>query len=121
MTPYEYLDIANGNLSHTTALVSLAIAVLSGYVVVAYSVGDKLTRTQVFALNTSYIIWSSYLLLSGGLNLRSAFDNWAIGYEMLGKPWGTIPAGVYVFYGVGFIVFSTSLWFMWSVRHPKTE
>ncbi len=44
MTAYEYLEVGLSNLSNSIALVSLSIAVLSGYCLVAYTVGAKLTR-----------------------------------------------------------------------------
>ena len=121
MTPYEYLDISQSNLSNSIAIVSLSIAVLSGYVVVAYMVGAKLTRTQVMLLNFNYTLWSLYLLASGGAALANGLARIRKATEMLGETVSLVPYSIYFYYCIGLTLVLTSLWFMWSVRRPKTE
>jgi hypothetical protein len=121
MTPYEYLDVSQSNLSNAIAIVSLSIAVLSGYVVVAYMVGVKLTRAQVMVLNFNYTLWSFYLLASGGVALANGLTRIRKATEMLGETVALVPYSVYFYYCIGLTLIFTSLWFMWSVRRPKTE
>jgi hypothetical protein len=121
MTPYEYLDVSQSNLSNAIAIVSLFIAVLSGYVVVAYVVGAKLTRTQVMVLNFNYTLWSLYLLASGGTTLSNALTRIRKATEILGETVVHVPYSIYFYYCIGLTLIFTSLWFMWSVRRPKTE
>jgi hypothetical protein len=121
MTAYEYLEIGQSNISNAIALVSLAIAVLSGYVVVAYTVGAKLTRPQVVLLNMNYSIWGFYLITSGGTSLQNGLDRVYKAQGMLGESVVYIPLSIHIYYSLGALIFSTSLWFMWSVRHPKVE
>lgn len=119
MTAYEYLDVAQSNFSNALANVSLAIAVLSGYLVVAYTVGVKLTRTQVSVLNTNYVIWMLYILASGGTGLANGYARATVAKEMLGESPLLLSYPVHMYVLIGFLLLTTSLWFMWSVRQPK--
>jgi hypothetical protein len=121
MTAYEYLEVGLSNLSNSIALVSLSIAVLSGYCLVAYTVGAKLTRAQVSALNLNYIIWCSYLSFSGGTSLANGFRRINTAQEILGEQAAIVPYSIQMYSLLCILLTTTSLWFMWSVRHPKTE
>jgi hypothetical protein len=121
MTAYEYLELGQSNLANTIALVSLSIAILSGYCIVAYAVGAKLTRAQVSAFNINYFIWFVFLGLAGGATLASANRRTTKGQEMLGQQVDFPPYSLEMFGLLGILLLTTSLWFMWSVRHPKTE
>jgi len=120
MTPYEYFDLAQGSLSNVTALVSLWVAILSGYVVVAYLVGARLTRAQVVMLNLNYTIWSLFLLACGG-NLIANGMTWENAAKTPEAPVLFVPQAIYFHYCIGILLLITSLWFMWSVRHTKTD
>ena len=66
------MDLAYSGFSGAETVVSLWIAVLSGYLVVAYAIGSKLTRLQVTVFNIAYSVWSIYLALSGTISLIRA-------------------------------------------------
>ena len=121
MTAYEYWEVGLSTVSNSLALVSLCIAVLSGYCVVAYTVGAKLTRAQVSALNLNYIIWGSYLAFSGATSLANGFRRMYTAQEMLGEQAAIVPYSIQVYSLLVILLGATSLWFMWSIRHPKTE
>jgi len=120
MTPYEYFDLAQGSVSNVIALLSLGIAILSGYVVVAYLVGAKLTSTQVVMLNLNYTIWWLFLLASTGNSIANGLT-WGKAASTLGEPVVFVPQAMYLHYCIGMMLLITSLWFMWSVRHTKTD
>lgn len=121
MTPYEHLDIAMSEISNSLVIISLAIAVLSGYVVIAYAVGAKLTRAQVVVLNVVYSIWGLFLIASGGVALDNGFTRVSHAKSLLGESPILVPFSIPLFYLIGSMIMLSSLWFMWSVRHPKSE
>jgi hypothetical protein len=121
MTAYEYLELGQSSTSNAIALVSLGIAVLSGYCIVAYAIGTKLTRAQVSVLNINYVIWVSYLGFSGGATLTSGHRRVAKAQEILGEQAAIVPYSIQIYSLLGILLLTTSLWFMWSVRHAKAE
>ena len=92
----------------------------AGYVVVAYLVGARLTRAQVVMLNLNYTIWSLFLLACGG-NLIANGMTWENAAKTPEAPVLFVPQAIYFHYCIGILLLITSLWFMWSVRHTKTD
>jgi hypothetical protein len=121
MTAYEYMDLAYSAFSAAATIVSLLIAVLSGYLVVAYVIGSNLTRVQVTVLNAAYSIWSIYLMLNGTINLSRARSYLISAAELDQQLSPPVPYIVHGYVSIGLLLWLTSLWFMWSVRHPKSE
>jgi len=121
MTAYEYTDLAYTGFGLAGEAVSLSIAILSGYLVVAYTVGSKLTRWQVSALNMAYSIWCLYLLASGATNFIRSRNLLALAAELDAQLPTPLVYMVHSFVFIGLMIWLTSLWFMWSVRDPKTE
>ncbi len=119
MTAYEYMDLAYSGFSEVTTIVSLMIAVLSGYLVVAYTIGSNLTRVQVAVLNFAYSIWTIYLILSGLMQLIRARYHLTLAGELDQNLLSTSPYFVHGFVSIGLLLWLTSLWFMWSIRHPR--
>ena len=121
MTAYEYMDLAYSGLSQSAAMVSLLIAVLSGYLIVAYIIGSNLTRLQVSVLNIAYSIWALFLILSGTINLVRARSHLILAAELdqqLSPPMAYIVHG---YVSIALLLWLASLWFMWDIRHPKKE
>ena len=87
----------------------------------AYVVGAKLTRIQVVALNINYAIWGFYLAATGDAAMMNGFNRRELAQEMLVAPAATVPYSIQVYWSLGTMLMVTSLWFMWSMRHPKTE
>ena len=121
MTAYELIDIGQSQLALNVAHVSLWLAVLSGYLVIAYTVGAKLTRTQVVVFNLNYLIWSIFLGVASGNTLQQALTNTSRGWEMLDEASPVMPWTMAFFYLIGVMLIVSAVCFMWSVRHPKVE
>jgi hypothetical protein len=68
MTPGDWIELLIGSQSNAMAAFALLLTILSGYTVIAYMVGVKLTRSQLAIATTLYCA-SSILVLS---NMRSA-------------------------------------------------
>ena len=115
------MDLAYSAFSAAATVVSLLIAVLSGYLVVAYTIGAKLTRLQVTGLNIAYSIWSIYLGLSGTINLIRARSYLVFAAELEQRLSAPVAYIVHGYVSIATLLWLTSLWFMWSVRHSKAE
>lgn len=96
---------------------------LFGYLLVAYFIGASLTRVQVIILNVLYIasIGASIFQMTTGAFTAIGFLNRFL--EVSGNEGEMSPLNPnYIGYGVALnlALILTSLYFMWSVRHPKT-
>jgi hypothetical protein len=118
-TAYEYMDLAYSGFAVATGAISLFIAVLSGYLVVAYTVGSNLTRLQVSVLNVTYSIWLLFIGSNGTMNLVRARAHIVESLELVQH--GVPPAVyvVHVYVAIVLLLWLTSMWFMWSIRHAK--
>jgi hypothetical protein len=136
MTEYEIADLAvsksfelQGGVSLLqTAAISITdviqqfMSLLFGYILAAYFIGTSLGRRQVWILTTLYIMWQAWMLtVIVGRGLGLIRINQGI-QDMLGTDmvaWSRVIAPA----SWALLVLSlfASLYFMWTVRHPKTE
>lgn len=122
LTEYELAGLAVDIQEPITAVVSVFLTILSGYLVIAWLVGAKLTRAQVGLINTLFVGFQGMEILAWGgrwmfyfrcLNELESFD--PVFYRV------TSPVVVSLF---GILMLASifgSLKFMWDIRHPKTE
>jgi hypothetical protein len=134
MTEYEIADLAvstqaifwqqwqvvQGIADRAVALVQAFGNLLFGYLIVAYFVGGQLTRVQSAILTALYLFWQ--VRICGQL-----YGIWINGNIVLGEMRKISPdhdpavpsiLGVLTLLTV---LTLASLYFMWSVRHPKIE
>jgi hypothetical protein len=102
---------------------ALWTGVLFGYLLVAYFVGSQLTRVQAAILNALYLAVSGasvFSLLTGGLTIAGFADQYAM---VSGNEKIATVSPEYTFFGIALNIacIVASLYFMWSVRHPKAE
>lgn len=134
MTEYEIADLAvstqelywqqaqalQGIMDHTFNTLEYFGTLLFGYLMVAYFIGAQLTRVQVVILTTLYLFWVVRL----GIVLNVVLISGQIIIGEMGKispdliP--TIPS-LWGPYAILTLLTLASLYFMWNVRHPKTE
>jgi len=122
LTEYELVDLAINVQASTTSGVSLFITILSGYLIVAWLVGEKLTRAQVRLINVIFILFQAMLIWA-----------WSGRWGHFHKFYAVLTSIDSTFYeapsrlataGMGVIMFMSifaCLKFMWDIRHPKTE
>jgi len=138
MTDYEIADLAASNTQLFQGLFSLLqmqgsliiqnltlfYSLVFGYVLAAYVVGRKLTTVQAVILSVLYLAAAIYNRLSGVIIVGGMIELNRQMDEMLGMvaPKGLMSQEGQVVIAV-FVILSilASLYFMWSVRHPKTE
>jgi len=94
----------------------------TAYLIAAYLIGSKLTRSQVFFISVCYFFYASLCIIAvyGAGNLLTHFASevgsmnpdrpFIANYPVLYAATGTLVLGVF-----------GSLKFMWDVRHPRTN
>ena len=134
MTEYEIADLAvstqaifwqqwqvgQGAADRLFDLIQQFGNLLFGYLIVAYFVGAQLTRVQSAILTTLYLVWQFRicLMLYGiGINGRIFFEEMRKISPELTPP---MPSILPVFALLSCLSLA-SLYFMWSIRHPKKE
>ena len=122
MTEAELLESAGVAWSNFITSFSLAITIISGYLIVAYTVGSSLTRSQIILVNALFLgtMVSIVLGLNGFGASAADFESvaWAMTSQRAFEPTPWARWGVILF--VVLIVFG-ALQFMKDVRHPKTK
>lgn len=122
LTEYELVDLAINVQASTTSGVSLFITIASGYLIVAWLVGEKLTRVQARLINVLFIFFQVMLITA-----------WAGRWEYFYKFFTVLTSIDSAFYesrspittvGMGLIMLLSifaCLKFMWDIRHTKTD
>ncbi len=123
MSAAEWYEISYLSYTAATEAFALIITVATGYIVAAYLVGSKLTKSQVTLITMVFvpaiIYFALALLGSLGDSIQARREAAAV-IESIGVM-GTFGEPVYLAFSL-FIVFGVlviSLKFMWDVRHPR--
>ena len=122
MTTYEMADLSQNLFANALSAFTVFLSIVFAYIVSAYLVGAKLTRTQVsmltfvFVIVALFVVWSMAAYVDGGVFLNSQAYPDKVGDFFAPKTWNTT-----LMFGVGVIIISVALKFMWDVRHPKTS
>ena len=121
---FEAYAIASNN--GLTAL-AILLTMVSGYMGIAFLVGEKLSTTQVALANTVYILGATSVLLSNYGSVLDSATARAEAAQLVSelKPIANISASSEVMSlavaGINALFIIISLIFMWQVRHPKTK
>jgi hypothetical protein len=122
MTESELLDIAQGYTSNAIGLTAIFLSVLTAYLVVAYTVGKKLSFSQVGVVNAFFFVVAIFMI--GGQTSLMTVATEAENTAQQISTWRTVPIISFIPYAlqVFFLLFVfASLKFMWDIRHPKIE
>ena len=134
MTEYEIADLAvstqelviqqwqlaQGMAERAFDVIQQSGNLLFGYLIVAYFVGAQLTRVQLAILNVLYLIWQLRLFFT--LSIVGGNANILLGEMRINSP-ELVPDGPSLLSGLALLscLILASLYFMWSIRHPKTK
>lgn len=123
MTEYEMADILMSRFATMTDQAALYFALISGYLVVAYLAGTRLTRLQVVVVNSLFVIWTLGLLVGWSTSVEAALELETALFQSGSKAVTSNAnfTSAYSFSLVQLIGIIASLIFMWSVRHPKAK
>jgi hypothetical protein len=122
MTELELVEAANSYLDLMLNAVSVYMTTVTGYLVVAYLAGEKLTRSQVTLVSALFLLMSviatygtwAWLLRGIGYAVKQVEVNSNL--TIYGSP--SVAWVLALLLGAGIL---GCLKFMWDVRHPKTE
>jgi len=117
---FQQRELAQGMAERAFHVTQQIGNLLFGYLIVAYLVGAKLTKVQVAILNALYLSWQlnsfrslSILNTNAGVLLEKMAE---ISPELTPN----IPS-LLVALSLYSCLILASLYFMWSIRHPKKE
>ena len=140
MTEYEIADLAASKafaLQGAISLLQTAITMLTdiiqqymnflfAYIIAAYFIGANLDRRQVWILTTLYVMFQTWMIVAF-VNRSNAVGTLLVELrELQGASvasLGQASASAFRMTAAALLVTAlfASLYFMWSVRHPKTE
>jgi hypothetical protein len=124
MDLYQLSDLMNGMNSNIAEGQAIFLTVLSAYLVVAYTVGARLTRYQVTFVSILFLIMALLGVFSQLRNIQMMSEWGAQVVVLSGKE--AVPAAQgevakWLFIGMRISLTMGALVFMWQVRHPKAE
>jgi hypothetical protein len=122
MTEYEIRDLIINMANVATSILVVVMTIISAYLVVAWLVGEKLTRAQVTLVNLVFLAFAPMMLFTwagifvGTLRLQEKLH--LINPETL---IGLSSGGIAAVSITLLVLILGSIKFMWDVRHTKTE
>jgi hypothetical protein len=125
MTEYETSEILHNQMAHMWQAGQMYFTLVSAFLVVAYLVGNKLTRTQAAVITSLYLVWIASIV-AGTIQSDKTYTKMSTAlYEMgslaseVTETETIISLSSFAFVQLAGVI--ASLWFMWSVRHPRTD
>jgi hypothetical protein len=125
MSEYEYMDLFLTLVERSENAGVAFLTVVSSYLIIAYLVGEKLTKGQVILVSGLFFCFAFAGILAqiSQINLIIKIDR--IMYESFPEsPLQTDSSATrlnYLWLLLEFLVMLASLHFMWSIRRPKRE
>ena len=125
MTEYELGEMMHAQSAQMWQAGQMYFTLVSAYLVVGYLAGSKLTSAQARVITVLYLVWIA-TIVAGQISAGVAYGRIeAVLFEMgshavAGSNFET-PLTIYSFLAVQLAGIIASLWFMWSIRHPKEE
>jgi hypothetical protein len=138
MTEYEIADLAASKafqlqggvslfqtaISMMTDIIQQYMNILFAYIIAAYFIGANLSRRQVWVLTTLYGMFQTWMIVAiigRGYILGRIVEDF-IELQGSSEALVVLPTALRIT-SVALLVavLFASLYFMWSVRHPKTE
>jgi hypothetical protein len=119
MNDYEMADLAASYFANAIAHGGSYFTTVSAYLIVAYTVGDKLKPPQIFLISGLFLLFAVLSIWGSFANSRWAAILVESAPEVLPR---AIPGDLRPFHIVVLLEFCgvlASLKFMWDVRHAK--
>ena len=125
MTEYELSEVVIGYSSNIDQSTAVMISVITAYLVTAYTIGINLSRFQVVFISACFIMVfigllnAQYFYVTEVLQNHSQLQAIKAGESPFSPAVGG--ATVAMFFIVRILFLLGALYFMWNVRHRKTE
>ena len=122
MSPYEYMDLSQGSAANALSMLTFGFTMLCGYLFVAYAIGDKLKSGQVIAITSIYAISYIFNMIVHVRAVSSAVEFSRLADQLSIEAASSLNfAAVITAVSIRASIFLVSLWFMWDVRHQKSD
>jgi hypothetical protein len=126
MTEFELLEVLNNAYEQMFTAAGFYFTLVSAFLAMSYFAARKLTGVQIFIVSFFYTLWTLGLIQGTyGVTAQSIIAQQKlleINSEMLGQ--NALYSATMASYGFLFIQILglvASLYFMWSIRHPKSD
>jgi len=122
MTELELVEAANSYFELGVEVLGFYMTVTSGFLIAAYLVGDKLTRSQMVTISTLYIFmavvstYAAFAYISRGVHYALLLKDLESAGRIYASPF--FPALITTILATGILA---SLRFMWNIRNPKSD
>ncbi len=117
MTQYELQDLFVSWVAQTQQMSITYLSIVSGYLLVAHFLGSQLSRPQVIIVNAIYIVYAIAQIGGFYSQMVTLADLGEASLQIGGyadiAAWGILWCSIQLTMLIG------SLYFMWTVRHPK--
>ncbi len=128
MTEYELVEIMAALQSNLIQAQAVTITMLTAYMVVAYTVGQKLTTFQCTFVSIMFLVFGLFGAIGQISNLNEMYYYGGQLGELREGQFFSVDADSaaeevarWVFGAIRLLLFAGALYFMWSVRHPSKE
>lgn len=122
MTEYELVDVTATYSSNFAVIFTVYLTLVSGYLVSAFVAGTKLSSVQVSILNVGFIISAGLLAFSalgaGIIRVHYTIELLELAADAPHRPLLWLFLSLFILMVGGVL---TSVYFMWNVRHPKSD
>ena len=129
MTEYEVIDALNSTMANAWTVSQYALTIITGYLLIAHFIGKQLSSFQVWFMSIVFVVMHAMNIVSligisrkaQLLEIELADTGSSVAAISIIRainsgdaiPWPPYLAGGLTAFGC--------LYFMWQVRHPKTE
>ena len=124
MSAYELNDLMMSWFTLMGQDSNMYLALVSGYLIVAYLIGEKLSRVQVVIINTLFVVWTAMHVSSlvGEIRAVGRIQDKLVelGVFTMQSPQET-ESVAFSFVIIQIVGILAALYFMHNVRHTKTE
>ena len=125
MTEYEFFELSLTWVERAESSSMMYLTVVSGYLLAAYAIGAHLTKGQVAFVSVLFFVFAASSTLAVVTQMGSLMElSYARVANFPDGPMRFDPNAIrlgYVWAGMQAAGIVACLWFMWSIRHPKTE
>ena len=122
MTEAELVEAWGIFLGNSQTAMGLYLSILSGYLIIAYAVGRKLSRIQAIIVSTLFFFASAFCTLILTIwwqrALEFALEARAINPERIVSNSHDVVYTIAALFSLGILA---SLYFMWNVRHSNAD
>jgi hypothetical protein len=122
MTEIELIQAAQGAAEQAMAGVQWQLSMITGYLLIAYFIGTKLSTLQIAFVNLVFLLMHTNAVVSVvmGILRESYYTQQVLKISPETPNIGSSGDGAVVCVVGSLIITAGCLSYMWSVRHPKT-